>query len=129
MNRRDLNLAAALLTLCAARHYGWALVDPEIAGIVSKMLGSIAAIGLLAIIWMQSRPVGLIAFIVGSWYAFEELQTVVCSALYLIEPWAIKPGQAMCSAKVGVDIGLVGIIAISAFCVLIARNNNHDNTE
>lgn len=115
------NLACLLLLLCAARHYGWLLADPQDIGVVSKALGACAAIALIAVIWWGHRS--LLITMVASWYAFEELQTVACSVMYLVNPWPIAPGESMCSARIGFDIGAVGAFAISFLAYKLVNGN------
>ena len=88
----------------------------------SKGLGSIATLVLLALIlrYRPSKPV----FCVIAWYAFMELQTVACSVWYIFEPWAAPLGQPICSAKVGFDLGAIGIM-ITAYLLWALTNNNH----
>lgn len=97
-----------VLGVVLARHYGWGFVPPEIAGVVSKMLGAAASVVFLAMIAYayRSRLVWL-ACAYGLW---EYGQAVVCSAAYLVKPWQVGPGQAMCSTWAGIDVGFVGLM-------------------
>ncbi len=108
------NLASALLLIGALRHYGWALVPVELAGVASKGLGAVAILSLLALL----QPKG-IAALVAAWIAFEELQVLICSAMWMREPWHVEPGQAMCSAYVGFDIGAISLCIVAAFAVAV----------
>lgn len=102
-------VAAVVLAAVLTRHYGWGFVSPESAGVVSKMMGAIASIVFLALIaaaWKRSRIV-MLACAYGAW---EYGQTALCSAAYLVKPWPVAEGQAMCSAWVGWDVGFVGLL-------------------
>lgn len=118
---RRAELAVFLLLVYAARHYGWLIADPELMGVASKALGSMAALCLISIIWWN-LPSKSICAVLG-WYAFEELQTVACSIMYLENPWPIKPGESMCSARIGFDIGAVGAFAISFLAYKLVDGN------
>lgn len=114
-------LAVALLAIGASRHYGWLLADVQHMGVASKALGAIAALCLLAIVWANFSSWLLTPVIV--WYGFEELQTAVCSVMFLIEPWHVEAGQSMCSARIGFDIGAVGIAVVGGIAFLWVRSN------
>ena len=110
---RPNQLAAALLLIGVARNYGWIFTEPQFHGVASKALGAIAALFLLLIIWnlVSSKLLSIFSVVVG-WYVIEELQTALCSVMYLIEPWPVGVGQSMCSARIGFDLGAVGIFIV-----------------
>ena len=112
------NLAAALLLIGAGRNYGWMLVDPEFRGIVSKALGALAALCLVAII--AYHVAGKWVLLVSAAYGFEELQTFVCSVMYWFEPWPVEAGQSICSARFGFDVGAVGITVVGLLAYKLA---------
>lgn len=110
--RQALALAAALALISCARHYGWLAFDPADRGMASKGLGGAA---LLATGWLVywATPRGwrkalLPALALWSW---QELQVVACSALYIHSPWPVEPGQPVCSALAGLDLGAASLIA------------------
>ena len=105
------NLALAVLLIGASRFYAWELWPPELRGTASKMLGSMAALCLIGIVY-SLKPSRLLAF-VCAWYAFEELQTVICSVAYMVEPWTVPIGVSICSARIGFDLGAIGILAVA----------------
>lgn len=113
------NLAAALLLIGASRHYGWMLVDPEFRGIVSKALGALAAMCLIAII--AYHVAGKWVLLVSAAYGFEELQTFACSVMYWFEPWPVEAGQSICSARFGFDIGAIGIFVVGLLAYKLAN--------
>lgn len=115
-------LAIALLLMGAARNYGWLLADPQVMGVASKAIGAIAAICFLLIIWMNF-PRNLLLTLVIAWYAFEELQTAMCSVMYLIKPWPVEVGQSMCSARIGFDIGAVGVFVVGLLAFKLVHSN------
>ena len=108
------NLCSALLLIGAVRHYGWALAPADVAGVVSKGLGAAAILALLVLL----KPRGMAAA-VAAWFAFEELQVLICSALWVVQPWHVNKGQAMCSAYVGFDIGAISLCIVAAFAVAV----------
>ena len=106
-----LQVAYALLLVAAVRHYGWEIAPPELRGLLSKALGAMAIIALVWIIdsLVQHWGVRLVALI----WTWEQMQTVICSAWYAVEPWPVATGQAMCSAKAGFDLGAIGVMFVA----------------
>ena len=105
-------LVALLLAVCAVRHYGWNLVPPEMAGAVSKMLGGVAVLSLLYVVWRLAKG-GVLLGAVLAWWAWEESQVVVCSALFAVNPWPVEPGQSICSALAGFDFGALNVVVVA----------------
>lgn len=111
-------LAIALFVVGAIRHYGYKLGSDEMAGMVSKGLGGAAILCLLAIVWLLCSAKlrgGKAKFLIAVmlWWAWEELQVVLCSALYVMEPWPVEPGQGICSARIGLDLDAIGILVVA----------------
>jgi hypothetical protein len=116
-------IALAMLAVAALRHYGWEIAPPELRGLLSKALGAMA---ILALVWIidslvQHWGVRLVALV----WTWEQLQTVICSAWYAVEPWPVPVGVAMCSAKAGFDLGAVGVmfVAVVLWRLLTNRKN------
>jgi hypothetical protein len=68
---------------------------------------------MLILLWITalrywSKPV----FFISLWWSLEELQTIVCTSIFLIRPWPIKPGEAMCSSLLGFDLSSIGIACV-----------------
>lgn len=108
MNSR---LAFGLLLIAAARHYLWAAWPDALRGTASKMLGAMAALCLIGIVihLAQSKAVTL----AGAYYAFEETQTAICSAAYMVDPWPVAVGQSICSARLDFDLGALGVMLLA----------------
>ena len=111
------DLALCLLAVGTTRQYAWLAFPDDLRGMASKGLGSLAALFLLALV-LHARPSKAI-FCVVTWYAFMELQTVLCSAWYLFAPWVAPVGQPICSARIGFDLGSIGILAVSVLIYLL----------
>lgn len=114
--------ALALLLIGVLRHYGYLAAAPEDIGIVSKMLGGAALLALMPFVW-KAYPSRLMAWVLA-WWAFEALQIVLCSAAYWIKPWEVLPGQSICSASFGLDLGALGIMAAALLLWWIVRTSN-----
>lgn len=100
-------LAVALLLVAVSRHYGWVPVPAEFRGVASKALGAAAALFLLSCVVLAWRDRLVTA--AAAYYAFEESQGLGCSVWYMVAPFPVAPGQSLCSALVGFDLGAVGI--------------------
>ena len=110
------NLAALVLAVGVLKHYGWDLFDPGLKGVAAKGLNSVATLALLGcVLWMAWSKT---LVIISAWFAFEELQTVVCTSAWLLKPWPLDPNRAMCSQRVDFDLGAVGIMLV---CVILWR--------
>ena len=116
-------LAVVLLAVALVRNYGWEIAPPELRGLLSKALGAMAIIALVWIIdsLVQHWGVRLVALV----WTLEQMQTVLCSAWYAVEPWPVEVGQAMCSAKAGFDLGSLGVmfVALVLWRLLSGRKN------
>lgn len=106
-----MNFIAGLMLVATGRHYLWPLFPLELQGMASKGLGACAILALLACIW-HLKPSKPLAWVLA-WWAWEELQVALCALAYMAEPWAVQPGQGICSDLVGLDIGAAGILALA----------------
>lgn len=110
-------LAALLLLVGAVRHYGWQAFPGALGGVASKGLGGAAAVTLLFVIYSLHKHWFLLPVV--AWYAYEDALVAICSAAYLIEPWYVPPGEAMCSARAGFDFGALSITIVAALCLAV----------
>ena len=102
-----------LLAIMALRHYAWRWAPAEHAGLASKALGSVAALVLLWLLACQLRPADKLAAWALVLYAAHEASAVLCSTWFIFSPWPILQGQAMCSAKIGFDLGALGLLLVA----------------
>ena len=103
-----------LLAAMALRHYAWRWVPAEHAGLVSKALGSVAALALLWLLSGYRRPADKLAFWALVLYAIHEASAALCATWFIFDPWPILQGQALCSAKIGFDLGALGLLLVAA---------------
>ncbi len=118
VSRSD-SLPAVLLAVGAARHYGWDFLPPELRGIAAKGLGGFAMLCMILVVLRLrfSVPLALVA----SWWAIEELQVIICSILFGLAPWPVPTGQALCSSRIDVDLGSVGICVVGWLAFYLYR--------
>lgn len=127
-------IAAVVLLAGAVRHLVWAMVPAQHAGIVSKGCGGAVILGALWLAAWLLRRNGLLRGIVAAvlaWLAFEEAQVVVFSAAYLIHPWPVPQGQALGSARVGLDLHAISlfIVAVRAWRISSTPNSLSSSTK
>jgi hypothetical protein len=63
------------------------------------------------------------------WWCCEEALVVACSGAYIIRPWQVDEGKAMCSALLGFDVGLIGIAIIVCLLSSTVRLYRSKNDE
>lgn len=109
-------LAVELLLIVAAREHLWPWLPAEMQGVASKGLGAALVLVLLSMLY-RLAPASRALYAVLCLAAWYSLQTLICSAAYLVEPWPIEPGVGMCSARIDFDLGALGLVAIVAIII------------
>ena len=91
--------ALALLLAGLAWNNGWKWAPPEHAGrvFVASSGAFIAALLLWGALLVRSKPIG---------YA---LQVAGCNALYIVAPWPVRTNDELCSTRIGLPLGLLGL--------------------
>ena len=121
------NTAVYALAAIGARNYLWTIFEPAVRGSISKALGAAA---LLSILWLLYRASPSRAM----WYvflfgAFEELQTIICSVAYAIQPWVVPVGESICSARIDFDLATVGVMLLAFTLHRICQPVMSDSTK
>ena len=111
-----------LLLVGVLRHYAWPYVPPELQGMASKGLGAAAILALLVCVWLLAERHRMLLPVM-LWWAWEEMQVVVCAASYIVEPWTVEAGQGICSARIGFDLGALGLVAVAFFAIRMLSVN------
>ncbi len=115
------SLALCLLAVLVTRHYAWDIAPPELAGVASKMLGALESLALLAVIAYAYRHTAV--WFVCCYGAWEHAQTAICSWAYLLQPWPVQPGEPMCTAATGIEIGAFGLAMAAALLYWLNLSN------
>ena len=128
--RESWAVACELLLIVAAREHLWPRLPAELQGMASKGLGAALVLVLLSVVYRhapRSRPL-VVVLCVAAWYS---LQTLICSAAYMVEPWEVLPGQGICSARIGFDLGAVGLVLLAVAASYLSRRTGgkHDNNK
>ena len=118
-NRSD--VAAVLLLAMGARHYLYDAWPPELRGLASKALGALA---LLTLIWTVHHlaPRASALTLVALWWSVEEVQVALCSFAFMHRPWPVAPGQSICSARLDLDLGAIGIVVVFWLSLYVYRS-------
>ena len=109
--------ATALLLLLAVRHYGYYL-SPQRA-LLWNVLGSAVMIVFVAQQWRTLPRWGLY---VAAWWIAEESMVIGCDVAYMVSPWAVPPGQDMCSSLLDFDLGKVGALVVAVLALRATQN-------
>lgn len=112
------NLAALLLLVAAVRHFGWGLVPVEMMGAAFKAGGGLAIITLIAVVFLSCKRSWPLSAVLA-WWAYEEAQVTLCGLAWMVEPWPVPPGQAICSARAGVDFGALSLLVVAALALAV----------
>jgi hypothetical protein len=108
--------ALGLLALLAATHYGWLIVPPEHVADAWNIAGAVARSAFVVVIlWGRTGPI----LPVGALWLAEEAMVAGCSALFIVRPWHVQPGEAQCSALLSFDLGKVGALALVLLVVYL----------
>ena len=120
-------LEAGLFAVLLLREVGWSWFPPELQGMASKGLGALLVLFLLGIVMKLAPRSGwlLSAISYGAWSA---LQTLICSVAYMVEPWAVPPGVGICSARIGFDLGALGLVVAAGFAMRASTCKNEQVT-
>lgn len=110
-------LAAEILLAVAGREYLWALAPVEHQGDVSKLLGACLVLVLLSAVYRLLRSRALIWVLAAA--AWFQLQTVICVAAFIADPWPIPAGRGMCSARLDFDLGALGLMLLGWLAWLV----------
>lgn len=109
-------LAAVIMAALVLREVGWTWAPHHLQGMASKGLGALLVLVLLAAVWRLSQCTGWLTAVLayGAWSA---LQTLLCAGAFMVDPWTVPPGQGICSARVGFDLGAMGLLAAAWFAL------------
>ena len=107
--RESWALACELLLIVAGREFGWTFVPPELQGMASKGLGAALVLVLLSMVYRYAPRSGWLLAVLafGAWCA---LDTLICSAWWMVEPWVVPPGVGICSARLEFDLVALGVM-------------------
>ena len=114
-------LAAGLMVLVMARDYAWTWVPPAVAGMASKGLGALLVLAVLPCVWWMAGllkwPRRWLAWPIG-YGCWSALQTALCSAAWMVEPWPVVEGRGICAGRIDLDLAALGLLIAAAWAVL-----------
>lgn len=118
---RDFWLALAMIVIGIIRGYGWQFASPQLIGWASKGIGGLAMLSMIWIAYAFVHP-SRIAAIAASVWSFYEIQVALCSFLYMYDPWPLPQNVPVCSSRVDLDLGAVGLVLIAWAVFYIKRS-------
>lgn len=112
-----------MLVIGLAWNNAWKWVPEQHAGRVFAA-GSGLFIAML-LLWhagmSRSRPMGLVCALLAGF----ALQVFGCNAWFIVEPWPIRPGDELCSARLGFPLGMTGLWAATLLAQWIYLRRKH----
>lgn len=111
--------ALALLVIGCAAAYGWQMVPEQHLGAawyISQSLWQVMLLALLAVVYRSRAMVRVCALL-----SVFSIMVAGCETAYLIKPWAIKPGDELCSARLNYPLGLLGAVIALGLVLSIIR--------
>ena len=118
--RESWAVACELLLIVGAREHLWPRLPADLQGMASKGLGAALVLVLLSMVHRYAPRSRALAGVLclAAWYS---LKTLICSAAYMVEPWPVEPGQGICSARIGFDLGAVGLVLLAVAASNLSR--------
>jgi hypothetical protein len=109
--------ATAACTLAAgmAASYAYYSAPPEHAAFVWHVTQSFFIVYLLAVLAMVHKSWEMWAVCVV--LAFFRFMIIGCSTWFFLDPWPVKPGDALCSSKLDAPLGVIGLIIAGLLAV------------
>lgn len=120
---RHVGFALALLFCGLAWNNAWKWVDTEHAGHVwSASCGVFVALllAVIALVWSHWAVTVVCVLLIG--YA---AQVFVCNLWFVVAPWQPRPGGELCSSRVGVPLGMVGLWVASLVAQYVYTRGKH----
>lgn len=100
--------AAVLLFVGMVASYSFEWVAPELAADVWNIGSSALILFLLMIVAATYRSWEMVA--VCATLAGFKVMVIGCTAWFMVDPWPTVPGQALCSQRLDMPLGVLGLI-------------------
>jgi hypothetical protein len=126
--RESWALACELVLIVAAREHLWPWLPAELQGMASKGLGAALVLVLLSVVYRHAPRSRVLVAVLGV-AVWCSLQTLICSAAYMVEPWSVAPGQGICSARIEFDLGAVGVMLLAWLALWLSAPVKVDTTK
>ncbi len=104
---RHPRVALAMLVVGMFMSYIWHWVPEEFTAFAWNVSTSILVVYLLAqagLVFSSTEVWTVVALL-----AAFKLMVIGCSTWYLFDPWPVEPGQALCSARLNMPLGSIGL--------------------
>jgi hypothetical protein len=99
--------------------YAWYWVPAQFAAHAQNVAGAALTIFCLGLIGLLLGSAE--AWIVVGLLASFKAMVIGCTAWFLLDPWPIRPGQALCSARLNWPLGLLGVGAAGIIYLRIIK--------
>lgn len=116
---RHRGLALALLAPGLLLSYVWQWVPDSLAGYawnISTALMVVLLLALIAIIFSSPEVLATCALL-----ALLKLSVIVCDVWHMVAPWPVQLGEPMCSSRLNLPLGVVGLALGAILATAIYR--------
>lgn len=100
-------MALALLVVGLFCSYTWYWTDGPHDATLWNIAGATQTAFLLVLIGIICRSPEV--WCVVALLAMFKLMVIGCNAWWMVAPWPVKPGQALCSTKLNLPLGAIGL--------------------
>lgn len=100
-------LALVLLVTGLLFSYAWYWAPDQYAGEAFSIVTSahiIFVMGFIGFVFRSPEVLAVVALII-----LFKMMVIGCNVWFIVDPWPIQPGQAMCSARLNMPLGFVGL--------------------
>lgn len=111
--------AMALLLIGGLLSYCWYWVPAQYGGFAWNISTSALVILLLLLVGMLLDSVEVWAVV--TLLAVFKATVIGCDVWYMVDPWPVRPGQALCSAYLNMPLGVIGLSVGTMLGLIIYR--------
>lgn len=99
--------ALAVLLVGMVLSYAWHWAPEDMQGLAHNIASALLAVALLVVIALTYQSPEVLA--AAGLICLFKAMVIGCSVWYWLDPWEIRPGQAMCSARLDAPLGAIGL--------------------
>ena len=119
-------MALGLLVFGLVCSYGWYWASPDLAADVQNILAAVFILGLLVLFGLvfDSAEIWLVTALLG----LLKASVVACNTWYVLAPWPVMPGAPLCSTRLDLPLGIVGLVLGMVLAAYLFRKHQgrHD---
>lgn len=117
-------VALSLLVFGLACSYAYAWASPAISADVQNIAGALMTLGLLVLAGLAFGSVEV--WSVVALLSLFKVMVIGCNTWYVLDPWPVKPGQPLCSTRLNLPLGVIGLALAAALAAYLLFRGNND---